>query len=165
MQVSVEAKEGFERCMTVEVPAERVNEEVEKRLKKIARTVRLDGFRPGKAPISVIRGRYDGQVREEVFRDMLQTTYFEALSQEKLQPAGEPRIEPKEIKPQEGFSYTATFEIMPEVELKEMTDVTIKRPVARVEESDIDEMIEKLRTQRASWQEVDREAENGRTRS
>jgi len=161
MQVSVEAKEGFERCMTVEVPAERINNEVEKRLKKIARTARLDGFRPGKAPISVIRGRYDDQVREEVFRDMLQSTYFEALSQEKLQPAGEPRIEPLEKKPEEGFGYTATFEVMPEVALKEMTDITIKRPVARVEETDIDEMVEKLRTQRATWTEVDRASEDG----
>jgi len=161
MQVSVEAKEGFERCMTVEVPAERINDEVEKRLKKIASTARLDGFRPGKAPISVIRGRYDDQVREEVFRDMLQSTYFEALSQEKLQPAGEPRIEPLEKKPEDGFGYTATFEVMPEVALKEMTDITIKRPAARVEETDIDEMVEKLRTQRATWQEVDRASEDG----
>ncbi len=161
MQVSVEAKEGFERCMTVEVPAERVNEEVEKRLKKIASTARLDGFRPGKAPLSIIRSRYDDQVREEVFREMLQSTYFEALSQEKLRPAGEPRIEPLEKSPQEGFGYTATFEVMPEVTLKEMTDVTIKRPVARVEESDIDEMVEKLRMQRAAWVEVDRPAEDG----
>ncbi len=161
MQVSVEAKEGFERCMTVEVPAERIDKEVEKRLKKIASTARLDGFRPGKAPISVIRSRYDGQVREEVLREVLQSTYFEALSQEKLQPAGEPRIEPLEKSPQEGFGYTATFEIMPEVTLKEMADVTIKRPVARVEETDIDEMVEKLRMQRAAWTEVDRAAENG----
>ncbi len=161
MQVSVEAKEGFERCMTVEVPAEQVNKEVEKRLKKIASQVRLDGFRPGKAPVSVIRNRYDGQVREEVFRDMLQSTYLEALSQEKLQPAGKPRIEPLERTPQEGFGYTATFEVMPEVVLKEMADVTIKRPVARVEETDIDEMVEKLRMQRAAWVEVDRAAEDG----
>ena len=161
MQVSVEAKEGFERCMTVEVPAERVNEEIEKRLKKIARSARLDGFRPGKAPISVIRGRYDDQVREEVFRDMLQSTYFEALSQEKLQPAGEPHIVPLDKKPQDGFGYTATFEVMPEVKLNEMADTTIKRPAARVEETDIDEMVEKLRTQRATWKEVDRAAEDG----
>ncbi len=161
MQVSVEAKEGFERCMTVEVPAEQVNKEVEKRLKKIASQARLDGFRPGKAPVSVIRSRYDGQVREELFREMLQSTYLEALSQEKLQPAGKPRIEPLERSPQEGFGYTATFEVMPEVVLKEMADVTIKRPVARVEETDIDEMVEKLRMQRAAWVQVDRAAEDG----
>jgi len=161
MQVSVEAKEGFERCMTVEVPAEQINSEVEKRLKKIASTARLDGFRPGKTPISVIRGRYDSQVREEVFRDMLQSTYFKALSQENLQPAGEPHIEPLAKSPEDGFGYTATFEVMPEVALKEMADVTIKRPAARVEETDIDEMVEKLRMQRAAWTEVDRAAEDG----
>jgi len=159
MQVSVEAKEGFERCMTVKVPAERVNEEIDKRLKKIARTVNMDGFRPGKAPISIIRRRYEGQVYDEVFREMLQSSYFEALSQEKLQPAGEPKITPMERVPDEGFSYAATFEVMPEVTLNEMSGITIKRPVTEVADSDVDEMLEKLRKQRISWNEVDRAAE------
>ncbi|VAX07269.1 Cell division trigger factor [hydrothermal vent metagenome] len=160
MQVSVEAKEGFERTMTVEVPAERVNEEIEKRLKKIARTAKLDGFRPGKAPISVIRRLYKGQVYDEVFREMLQTSYFEALSQEDLKPAGEPTITALEKKPEEGFGFTATFEVMPEVVLQDMDGITIKRPVAEVCEADIDAMLEKLRKQRIAWIEVPRAAKN-----
>lgn len=160
MQVSVEAKEGFERAMTVEVPAERVNEEIEKRLKKIARTAKLDGFRPGKAPISVIRRLYKGQVYDEVFREMLQTSYFEALSQEDLKPAGEPTITALEKKPEEGFGFTATFEVMPDVVLQDMDGITIKRPVVEVCEADIDAMIEKLRKQRIAWIEVPRAAKN-----
>ncbi len=161
MQVSVEAKEGFERCMTVEVPAERVNEEVEKRLKKIARTARMDGFRPGKVPLSVIRRRFDGQVRGEVFNEILQSSYFEALRQENLQPVGDPRIEPMDKAPEEGIGYRATFEVMPEITLKEMGDAVIKRPVVEITESDIDEMIDKLRAQRQTWSEVERAAEDG----
>lgn len=147
--------------MTVEVPAERVNEEVEKRLKKIARTARMDGFRPGKVPLSVIRRRFDGQVRGEVFNEILQSSYFEALRQENLQPVGDPRIEPMDKAPEEGIGYRATFEVMPEITLKEMGDAVIKRPVVEITESDIDEMIDKLRAQRQTWSEVERAAEDG----
>jgi trigger factor len=160
MQVSVESSEGLERRMTVEVPAERVNEEVEKRLKKIARSARLDGFRPGKAPLSVIRRRYAGQVEQEVFGELLQSSYFEALGQEQLEPAGEPRIERMDKAPEEGIGYTATFEVMPKVVLKEMGELTIKRPVAEITQEDIDKMIDNLRKQRVEWTDVEREAQN-----
>lgn len=161
MQVSIESSEGLERRMTVEVPAERVNEEVEKRLKKIARTARLDGFRPGKAPLSVIRRRYAGEVHQEVFGELLQTSYFEALKQEDLEPAGEPKIERMDDKdPAEGFGYTATFEVMPTVELKDMSEATIQRPVAEISDEDVDKMIDNLRKQRIEWEEVERGAAN-----
>jgi len=160
MQVSIESSEGLERRMTVEVPAERVNEEVEKRLKKIARTARLDGFRPGKAPLSVIRRRYAGEVNQEVFGELLQTSYFEALKQEDLEPAGEPKIERMDKDPAEGFGYTATFEVMPAVTLKDMSEATIKRPVAEISDEDVDNMIENLRKQRVEWEEVERGAAN-----
>lgn len=160
MQVSVESSEGLERRMTVEVPAERVNEEVEKRLKRIARTARLDGFRPGKAPLSVIRRRYAGEVHQEVFGELLQTSYFEALREQDLEPAGEPQIERMEKEPGEGFGYIATFEVMPQVSLKPLSDATIKRPVAEITEEDVDKMIENLRKQRVEWDEVERGAAN-----
>jgi trigger factor len=146
--------------MTVEVPAERVNEEVEKRLKRIARSARLDGFRPGKAPLSVIRRRYAGEVHQEVFGELLQTSYFEALREQDLEPAGEPRIERMEKDPAEGFGYIATFEVMPEVSLKPLTEATIKRPMAEITEEDVDTMIENLRKQRVEWEDVYREAAN-----
>ncbi|MCG8427447.1 MAG: trigger factor [Chromatiales bacterium] len=161
MQVSVESSEGLERKMTVELPVEQVNEAVEKRLKEIARTVKLDGFRPGKVPMSVVRKRFTGQVRDEVFGDLIQSTYFQALSQEKLQPAGEPKIEPLEKDPKEGVGYIATFEVMPEVAIKDMSGAVIKKAVAEVSDADLDGMIEKLRQQRTTWNEVEREAQDG----
>jgi len=159
MQVSVESREGLERRMTVELPTEKVNEAVEKRLKEVARTTRLDGFRPGKVPLSVVRKRFSGQVRQEILGDMVQSSYFEALAQEKLQPAGEPSIEP--IDEAAGMGYVAVFEVMPEVELASLAEVEIKEPAVSVTDEDLQAMLEKLRKQRATWTDVQRGAQDG----
>ncbi|MCW8882557.1 MAG: trigger factor [Sedimenticola sp.] len=161
MQVSIESSEGLERRMTVEIPAEKVNEAVEKRLKDIARTVKLDGFRPGKVPLSVVRKRFSHGAKQEVFGDLVQSSYFEALMQEKLNPAGEPSIEPVEKDADAGMAYVAVFEVMPEVKLNSLSDAVVTRPVAEVTDEDMAEMVEKLRKQRTTWNEVDREAQNG----
>lgn len=161
MHVSVESSEGLERRMTVELPAERVNEEVEKRLKDISRTARVDGFRPGKVPLSVIRKRYLDQVLMEVHGELIRSTYFEALGQEKLHPAGDPLIEPVEKDLGEGFGYTAVFEVVPEIELADLSKTTIKRPVSEVTDADVEQMIEKLRKQRVTWNDVERKSQNG----
>jgi len=158
MQVSVESKEGLERLMTVELPADQVNEEVEKRLKTISKSAKIDGFRPGKVPLSVVRKRYQDQVLMEVHGELIQSTYYEALGQEQLKPAGDPVIEPVEKEPGEGFGYTAVFEVMPEIELGDMTKVSIKRPVSEVNDEDVDQMIEKLRKQRTTWNDVERKS-------
>jgi trigger factor len=158
MQVSVEQKEGLERHMTVELPAEQVNEEVEKRFKTIAKSAKVDGFRPGKVPLSVIRKRYAEQVLHEVHGELIRSTYFEALGQEKLQPAGDPYIEPVEKEPGEGFGYKAIFEVMPEIELGDMGKVSVERPVSDVTDEDVDSMIEKLRKQRVTWSDVERKS-------
>ncbi|MET0092824.1 MAG: trigger factor [Sedimenticola sp.] len=161
MQVSVESSEGLERRMTVELPVEQVNEAVEKRLKEVARTARLDGFRPGKVPMSVVRKRYSAEVRSEVFGDLVQSTYFQALAQEKLQPAGEPVVEPLEKDADQGIGYIATFEVMPEITLQDISDKEIKRPVAEVTDEDFAAMMDKLRNQRTTWNDVDRAAQDG----
>ena len=161
MQVSVESTEGLERRVKVQLPAEKVNAAVEKRLQQLARTVRLDGFRPGKVPLSVVRRRFSGQARQEVFGDLVQSSYFEALAQEKLQPAGEPSIEPLDIPPEEGLGYVATIEVMPEVQLNDLGGVVIKRPKVEVTDEDLAAMIEKLRRQRMTWNEVERGAAEG----
>ena len=161
MQVSVESNEGLERRMTVELPAEKVTEKVEKRLKELARSVRLDGVRPGKVPLSVVRKRFGGQVKQEVFGDLVQSSYFEALAHEKLQPAGEPEIKPMDPQPEQGLGYVAVFEVMPEVELQDLSQVSIRRPLAEVSDDDLQQMIEKLRTQRTTWNEVERAAADG----
>ena len=156
MQVSVESVEGLQRRMTVEVPVEKVDQAVESRLKSLARTVRLDGFRPGKVPLKVLRQRYGQQARQEAYGELIQSTFQEAAVQENLQPAGEPRIELKEEG--DSFGYTAEFEVMPEVVLSELAGASVERDVAEVSDADVDTMLEKLRKQRTTWNAVEREA-------
>lgn len=158
MQVSVEQTGSLERKVTVQVPAERVEDEVTNRLRNLARRVRMDGFRPGKVPFKVVKKRYDGQVRGEVLSDLVQQTLSEALRQENLQPAGGPRIEPKSMEPGKGLEYDAVFEIYPQIELASLSGAEVEKPVAEVSDADVDKMIDKLRTQRATWSQVDREA-------
>jgi trigger factor len=160
MQVSVESGEGLERRVTVELPAEQIEVEVTKRLKQIGRTAKLDGFRPGKVPMKLLRRNYGGQVLQEVYGQMIESSYQEAIQQEKLRPAGMPKIEPKAGDEGGQFGYVATIEVMPEVELSKL-EGEIKRPIAEIVPQDIDEMIEKLRKQRATWQNVERAAEEG----
>ncbi|MEW8208294.1 MAG: trigger factor family protein, partial [Candidatus Thiodiazotropha taylori] len=128
MQVSVESGEGLERRLTVELPAEQIDAEVTKRLQQIGRTAKLDGFRPGKVPMKLLRRNYGGQVLQEVYGQMIETSYQEAIQQEKLQPAGMPKIEPGESNEEDGlFRYVATVEVMPEITLNPLSG-EIKRP-------------------------------------
>ncbi|HEX7029198.1 MAG TPA: trigger factor [Gammaproteobacteria bacterium] len=161
MQVSVEATKGLERKMTVHVPAERVENEVDGRLKRLGRTARIKGFRPGKVPFSVVRQQYGPQVREEVLQELLRQSYGEALQQEKLHPAGQPAIDPVSMEPGEGLRYTATFEVYPEVTLKKTEGLKIERATAEVADSDVDAMIGKMRRQRGAWEKVERAAKTG----
>ena len=158
MQVSVETTGGLERKITVQVPAERVEGEITSRLRDLARRVRMDGFRPGKVPFKVVQRQYDGQVRSEVVGDVMQQTLQEALIQEKLNPAGGPTIEPKNLTPGEALEYSATFEVYPEIELASFDSAAIERPVAEVTDADVDAMLEKLRVQRVTWDTVERAA-------
>ncbi len=161
MQVTVESGEGLEKRLNVDLPPEQVAAEVDKKLQQLSRTLRMDGFRPGKVPLRVIRQRFGEQVRQEVFGDMIKATFYEAASKEQLRPAGEPRIELRDG--DQGYGYTAVFEVMPEIVLGELTALTVQRPVAEVMDSDVDAMVEKLRNQRTTWNEVDRPAQDGDT--
>lgn len=164
MQVSVETGEGLERRLLVDLPASQVDEIVDKKLNELSKSVRLDGFRPGKVPVRVIKQRFGGQVRQEAYGELIQASYYEAVTEQKLMPAGDPKIEMRENAENEGgFSYTAVIEVMPTVELADLSDATISRPQASVEDSDVDEMIEKLRTQRMVWTDVERAAQDGDT--
>ena len=155
MMVSVETVGGLERRMKVQVPAERIEKEVDSRLQRVGKTAKIKGFRPGKVPMKVIRQRYGGQVRQEVLGEVMQMSYFEAISQEKLRPAGHPRIEPGNTGQGEDLEYVATFEVYPEVALQGHEGLAVEKPVAEIGESDIDDMIDNLRRQRADWEEVD----------
>lgn len=161
MQVSVESGEGLEKRLLVNLPAEQVNVAVDGKLKELARTVRMDGFRPGKVPLRVVKQRYGEQVKHDVWGELIQSSFYEAATQEKLMPVGDPKIELREDEAEGGLAYTATFDIMPEIELADMSGVSIKRPVAEVQDSDVDNMIEKLRKQRTEWKEVDRASQDG----
>lgn len=158
MQVSVETTNGLERRMTVELPVERVDDEVQNRLKQMSRTARVKGFRPGKVPHKVLAQQYGQQVRDEVVGELIQSTYFEAVGQEKLQPAGMPSIEPTVNEAGKNLQYTATFEVMPEVTLAEVSGVKLEKRVAEVSDEDLEKMLETLLKQRATWEEVDRAA-------
>jgi trigger factor len=157
MQVSLTTTGGLERRLEVAVPGDRVNTEVESRLKQLSRTARLKGFRPGKAPYSVIQKQFGEQVRSEVVGDLIRTSYAEAVNQEKVNPAGSPRIE---LQPGGDLKYTATFEVLPEVKLAPIEEIAVERPSAKVEESDIDAMIESMRKQRPNFNGVERAAQD-----
>lgn len=159
MQVSVESTGALERRMEVHVPAERIEKAVDDRLQKMSRTVRLKGFRPGKVPVKVVRQQFGQQVRQEVLGDVVQSTFAEAVEQEKLAPAGGPRIEPISTDQGGDLKYRAIFEVFPQFELKGAEGMAITRPAAEVQTADIDAMIENLREQRATYSAVDRPAD------
>ncbi len=161
MQVSVESIGKLERRMQVQVPAERVSQEIAARLKTISRTARLNGFRPGKAPLKVIRQQFGSQVHREVIGELLQSSYAEAVSQKQLTPAGNPRIEPQSMDEGQDLRYVATFEVFPEVALQPMENLELDRLTAEVTESDIDAMIERLRKQQMKYAAANRAAAKG----
>jgi trigger factor len=161
MQVSVAPTSGLERKMTVQVPAERIDQEVEKRLKSMAGRVKVDGFRPGKVPMKVVKQRYGDGVFHEVASEVMQSSYYEAVTQEKLRPAGAPTIEARTLEPGKPLEYDATFEVYPEFEPASVDGVSIKKTVAEVSEADVDKMIETLRSQRVVWEVVDRASKEG----
>jgi trigger factor len=161
MQVSVESISKLERRMQVQVPAERVSQEIAARLKNLSRTARLKGFRPGKAPIKVIRQQFGVQVHREVIGELLQSSFAEAVTEKQLSPAGNPRIEPQSVDEGQDLRYVATFEVFPEVALQPMDSLELERVTAEVTESDIDAMIERLRKQQLKYSPVARAAANG----
>lgn len=161
MQVSVESTSGLERKLTVKVPATEIDTEVEKRLARLGRTAKIKGFRPGKAPMKVLRQNYGAQAHQEVVGEVLQSSYSAALTQEKLNPAGNPRIEPTSMAPGKDLEYVATFEVYPEVAFEPLEDIKVERPVAEILDEDVSEMLESLRKQRVEWEESDVAAEDG----
>lgn len=158
MQVSVETLSAIGRRLKVAVPADEVEKEVNERLKRLAKNARLPGFRPGKAPLKVIEGRYASDVLNEVASSLIESSLREALTQEKLIPAGGPDVEPKKLGRGEDLEYIASFEVFPEIERLDISGVEIERPLYAVEQADIDATIESMRKQRVSWRPVDRAA-------
>ena len=158
MQVSVEQTSALERRMEVSVPRERIEQAVDERLKRVSRTARLKGFRPGKAPLKIIRQQFGAQVRQEVLSDLMQSSFAEAVTEQKLNPAAGPRIEPIAVGPGEDLRYRATFEVFPEITLKGVEGIAVTRPAAEVTEADVDAMVQNLRQQRPKFEAVERES-------
>lgn len=161
MQVSVETTEGLERKLTIAIPGDRVDTAVNARLQEAAQTIRLNGFRQGKVPLKVVKNKFGKGVRQEVVGELMNQTYFEAIAQESLKPAGQPRIEPTSMDEGKDVEFVAVFEVYPEIELPDFAAIKAERLVAEVSDDDIDEMIETLRKQRQTWVPVERAAANG----
>ncbi len=158
MQVSLETTEGLERKMTVEVPAEKVTSAIEEKLKNLTTQVKMSGFRPGKVPLRVVRQQYGKKVSQEVIAETMQSSYQEAIIKEKLRPTGNPNIEPVSMEADQDLKYIATFEVYPEITLADISAFEIETAEVDVAESDIDDIVEKLRKQKMVWTEVDRKA-------
>jgi len=138
MQVSVEAGDGLVRQIKVDLPAESIEQEVDKRLRDFARSARLPGFRPGKVPLKLLRQRYGASVRGEVFGEQVQSSFPKAVAEAELRPVGMPDIEPDIDQAQGRYSYVAKFEVLPDIELASLSGQSIARPVAEVTEADVD---------------------------
>ena len=160
MQVSVETTSSIERHMTIGVPAQEIDQAVQKRLQETARTVRLNGFRPGKVPMSVVKRRFGESVRQEIVGEIMRDNYVKALQEQDLNPAGWPRFEPKTMEEGKDLEFVAIFEVLPEIELGDLSAVTIEKPQAEVTDADIDTMIDNLRTQQATMKSVKRKSKN-----
>lgn len=157
MSVSVETLNGLERKVTVSVPSEKIEEEVNLRLRNFAPKAKIHGFRAGKVPANVIKQRFSDSIRQEVARDMVQSTLFEALTANNLNPAGSPTVEPEQVELGKDFRYSATFEVYPEIvanELDEGQEVELIR--ADVTDSDLNNMLDNLRSQNKTWHPVTR---------
>src|SRR5262245_6671527 len=154
MQTNIEMLGKLERRLNMAVPAEEIDREVEQRLRKLSRTVRMDGFRPGKVPLKIVAQQYGPQVRSEVVGDAVQRAFSDVVKEQNLKVAGYPRIERKEGGDARQLAFSATFEIYPEIKLGDLSAVTIRRPVHPVEDADVDHTIEILRKQRQTWETV-----------
>jgi len=158
MQVSVESTGGLQRRMKVELPEDQINQAVESRLQNMTRTAKIKGFRQGKVPLKVVKQHYGKQIRQEVVGELIQSTFYQAISQEKLKPAGMPSIEDSADESGKGFVYTASFEVYPEFEVKGLDGVTVEKPAAEISDADVEDMLETIRKQHIEWTEVDRAA-------
>ncbi|MEE4251010.1 MAG: trigger factor, partial [Alcanivoracaceae bacterium] len=161
MQVSVETTSGLERRLTVAVPAERLDSAVEQRLLEAQKNLRIDGFRPGKVPMREVKRRFASAVRSEVLSDVMRDSFVKAIEEQKLEPAGMPRFEATTNEPGKDLEFVAVFDVFPEIELASFAGINVERPVAEVTDADLDNMIDNLRKQRASWEVVERAAQQG----
>ncbi|WP_158783300.1 trigger factor [Pantoea sp. BAV 3049] len=159
MQASVETTQGLGRRVTITVDKDVIENAVKSELVSVSKKVRIDGFRKGKVPMTVVAQRYGASVRQDVLGDLMQRNFVDAIIKEKINPAGAPNYVPGEYKTGEDFTYAVEFEVYPEVELKGLEAIEVEKPVVEVTDADVDTMLDTLRKQQATWKETDRAAE------
>lgn len=158
MQTTVENLGKLERRLVMEVPQDQIEREIEDRLKKMARTVRLHGFRPGKVPMKIVAQQFGPQVRSEVIGAAVEKSFGEAVRDQNLRVAGYPRIEPKDGANGNNMAFSATFEVYPEIALGDISKASVERPTIQVSDAEVDKTLGILRRQRASYEPVTRPA-------
>lgn len=162
MQTNFETLSPLERRLTMAVPVDSIDREVEDRLRKLCRTVRMPGFRPGKVPVKIVAQQYGPQVRSEVIGNAVQKAFEEAVREQNLRVAGYPRIEPKQDATEAGkLAFSATFEIYPEFKLGDLSSAKIERPTLTVGDAEVDHTLGILRKQRVQYEQVSRAAQAG----
>lgn len=161
MQTSVEKVSAIGRKMSVVVPADTVETAIQVRLKQLSKRVKVQGFRPGKVPMKIVDQQYRGSATSEVLGDLIQSSLQEALAKEEIVPAVQPDITPDAIEKGADFSYTASFDVYPEFEKLDLAGVSVKKPQSTVGEADVDKVIENMRKQQLSWDEVKRKSKKG----
>lgn len=160
MQVSLETTSNIERRLTIGVPAQEIDQAVQKRLQETARTVKMNGFRPGKVPMSVVKRRFGASVRQEIAGEVMRDSYVKAIQEQDVNPAGWPRFEPKTMEEGKDLEFVAIFEVLPEIELGDFSKISVEKPSAEIGEKDVDNMVENLRRQQATMKSVKRKSKN-----
>ena len=161
MATQIESTGELERKLQMDVPMADVNREVGDRLRKLARTLKMPGFRPGKVPMKMVEQSYGPQVHAEVLGDAVSKAFGAAVEEHGLRVAGQPRIEGREDAGEDVLGFTAHFEVYPEVKIGDATTLEIERVRCEIGEAEIDKTIDILRKQRVSWEPADRAAQDG----
>jgi len=162
MQVSVENTTGLERRLTVQIPGQEIQVKVDSKLRELSKTVRIKGFRPGRVPITVVKQRYGKQVRQDILNETMQEGLQQAIQDEDLRPASRPRLDAEpEDKADGDFEFSALIEVYPDIGTLDASEITIVRPEVEIGDEDVEEMLNTLRTQRKTWTEVERTAQEG----
>ncbi len=161
MQVSVENTSAIERVLTISVPAARIEDKVSSEVAKTAKTARIDGFRKGKVPISIVKKRYGQGIRLDTIEQIMRDAYVEAVQKQDLQPAGMPVIEPKSMEEGADLEFIAKVEVYPVIELSDAFKIKAERIISEVTDADVDMMLETLRKQNADWKPVKRKSIDG----
>ena len=160
MQVSVESNSDIKRTLTIVVPQSEVDTAMNKRYDDVKRNARIDGFRPGKVPMSVIKKKFGASIKSEALSELTQSFFYKAIMEEKLNPASAPVVTPND-EVTEGYEFSASFEIYPEITVNPIEDLELNSPVAVIADTDIDAMVEKLQSQKLVWKEVKFKIKNG----